>query len=85
MVSLIRGLFGQALKTNDYLQFAILSRKSGNGSGIRPRMTVRDWKNASDGVIAPMIYLAVGGPVCMEDLEKGQPETCQPEFCADRE
>ena len=21
----------------------------------------------------------------MEDLEKGQPETCQPEFCADRE
>ena len=63
MVSLIRGLFGQALKTNDYLQFAILSRKSGNGSGIRPRMTVRDWKNASDGVIAPMIYLAVGGPV----------------------
>lgn len=25
MVSLIRGLFGQALKTNDYLQFAILT------------------------------------------------------------
>lgn len=105
-------------------------------------------ENASDGVIAPMIYLAVGGPVLgfaykavntmdsmvgykneknlyfgrfaaklddvvnfipsriaallmivasflpgkrfsgtrgMEDLEKGQPETCQPEFCADRE
>lgn len=25
MVSLIRGLFGQALKTNDYLQFAFLT------------------------------------------------------------
>ena len=25
MVSLIRGIFGQALKTNDYLQFAVLA------------------------------------------------------------
>ena len=25
MVALIRGLFGQALKTNDYLQFAVLT------------------------------------------------------------
>ena len=24
-----------------------LSRKLGNGSGIRPRMTVRDWKNSA--------------------------------------
>lgn len=41
MVFLIRGLFGQALKTS--------------------------------------------ADRCMEDLERGQPETCQPEFCADRE
>lgn len=33
MVALIKGIFGQALKTNDFLQFAILTGLGGKGEG----------------------------------------------------